>query len=650
MQHIFNNKVLKLIPTIFFIALIIKITYTYNDIENKKYDFAKKEAEVLKSYAASNRNYYQNLFMNDVIKLDEVTLKALPAYNSNIISNTFSKNNALGISLKAVSDRPMGNNNMADDSELKAIKYFNKNLQEKEYFSDENEIYYQYASALRVTKSCLKCHGKKEDAPVFIKNTYDNAYDYKIGELRGIISIKVPTKNLNDFFLNNFIKSVVYDFILLFLLFLGINYLINKSKKINDLLKMKIQEKTIELKNTLLYDSLTHLPNRLKLIEDLAKNNKIAHLSLINIDRFKDINDLYGYKVGDEILKQVAQTMQKLSISGATVYKLPTDEFGIFITENISEKEFLKTVKNLIKLIEETMFSIDEHSIFITLSSGIASNNDSLIIKANVALQLAKNKTQSIVTYDKSLDTKKQILQNNAGILMLKEAIKNDNITPYFQPIYNTSTKKIEKYESLARIVLNNGEVILPFKFLDIAIKTKLYPEITHTMIRKSFEYFRDKNYEFSLNISILDIENKKTVRYLLDAIKKFPEPKRIVLEILESDKVDNYEKLKEFIDTIKEYGCKFAIDDFGSGYSNFAHIFELNVDYLKIDASLIKHITTDDNSRIITKTIITFASSMGLKTIAEYVEDKESLDILEKMGVTFVQGYYIGKPTKDVI
>ncbi len=649
MQQIFNNKVLKLIPVVFFIALVLKITYTYNDIENKKYEFAKKQAEVLKSYDVSSRIYYQNLFMNDIIKLDEATLQALPAYNSNIISNTFSNKNALGISLKSVSDRPMGDN-MADVSELKAIKYFNENLKERDYFSDENETYYQYASALRTTKSCLKCHGKKEDAPLFIKNTYDNAYDYKMGELRGIVSIKIPTKNLNEYFLNNFVKLIIYDFILFLLLFLGINYLVSKSKKINNLLKMKIQEKTIELKNTLLYDNLTHLPNRLKLIEDLAKNNTTAHLSLINIDRFKDINDLYGYKVGDKILKQVAQTMQKLSMSGATVYKLPTDEFGVFATENINEKEFLKTVKNLIKSIEETMFSVDQQSIFITLSSGVASNENSLIIKANVALQLAKIKTQSIVVYDKLLDTKKKILQNNAGILMLKEAIKNDTITPYFQPIYNTHTKKIEKYESLARIILKNGDVISPFKFLDIAIKTKLYPEITHTMIRKSFEYFKDKNYEFSLNISILDVENKKTVNYLLDAIKKFPEPKRIVLEILESDKVDNYEKLKEFINTIKQYGCKFAIDDFGSGYSNFAHIFELNIDYLKIDSSLVKHITTDGNSRIIIKTIISFASSMGLKTIAEYVENKDSLDMLEKMGIDYIQGYYIGMPEKNLI
>jgi EAL domain-containing protein (putative c-di-GMP-specific phosphodiesterase class I) len=106
---------------------------------------------------------------------------------------------------------------------------------------------------------------------------------------------------------------------------------------------------------------------------------------------------------------------------------------------------------------------------------------------------------------------------------------------------------------------------------------------------------------------------------------------------------------MKGFIKEVKRYGCKIAIDDFGSGYSNFSHIFELNVDYLKIDGSLVKFITTDESSRVIVKTIVNFASNLGLKTIAEFVEDRDSLELLEKMGVDFIQGYYIGKPSSDL-
>ncbi|MCF6331599.1 MAG: EAL domain-containing protein [Sulfurimonas sp.] len=650
MNELFNNKILKLIPIVFLIIIIIKILYTYHDMKDKRYEFAKKEAKVLKNYLMASREYSLGLFRDGIIELNENTLKAVPAFSTNIISKTFSENNPFDIVIKTVSDNPRNINNLADKDELKAIKYFNDNIAIEEYFSDKNDKYYQYASTLKIDNNCLKCHGEKENAPKFIQDTYDSAYDYKLGELKGIISIKLPLKNLNTYFIHNFIKSVVYDLILFFLLFIGINYIVKKSKKINRLLEAQVKEKTKEVKNLLLYDRLTLLPNRLKLIEDLTNNTGTKHLALINIDRFKDINDLYGYEVGDEILNKVAQSINNLSQENITVYKLPADEFAIFTTVNISEIEFLQSIKKLIHLIQEIKFEIKKHSIFITLSSGIACNDKSLIIKASSALQTAKNSAKNIVIYDKSLDTKKQIILNNCGILMLKNAIRKNNITPFFQPIYNINTKKIEKFESLARIILDNGYVVAPIGFLDIAKKSKLYPEITKAMVRKSFDYFKDKQYEFSLNISLLDIENKTTFAYILNAVKKFPEPKRIIFEIIESDKIEDYKKLNVFIKKVKEYGCKVAIDDFGSGYSNFSHLFSLNVDYLKIDSSLVKNVTTDENSKVITRTIINFASSLGLKTIAEYVEDKKSLELLEKMGIDFIQGYYIGKPEADII
>ncbi|PNV84028.1 MAG: hypothetical protein C0627_02370 [Sulfurimonas sp.] len=219
-----------------------------------------------------------------------------------------------------------------------------------------------------------------------------------------------------------------------------------------------------------------------------------------------------------------------------------------------------------------------------------------------------------------------------------------------YQPIYNTKTQKIEKYESLARIITGSGEVITPFVFLDIAIKSKLYPEITKAMITKSFEFFKDKDFEFSINLSIVDIQSKEILKFIFNKLDEFAETQRVVFEILETDKIENYEEIKAFIKEVKKHGCKVAIDDFGSGYSNFSHILELNVDYIKIDSSLVKFITTDTSSRTVVKTIINFAKDLNLKTIAEFVEDKESLDLLKKMDVDFIQGYYIGKPDKNLI
>ncbi|MDT8338923.1 MAG: EAL domain-containing protein [Sulfurimonas sp.] len=647
MKSFLNDKILKTIPVVFLIVILLKITYSYFEAKEREYEFAKKEAEVLNSYAIESRYYYQKLFLNGNLEINEKTLPALPAFSSPIISENFSKNNPLNISVRTVSDRARNAKNQADKDELKAIEFFKKNRDETAYFSDENGKLYQYATVLKVEDACLKCHGKRGDAPLHIQNLYKNAYDYKVDEVRGIISIQIPTENLNKYFYENFFRSALFDSALFLLLFLSVLYLVKQSKKINIALEEKVAEKTKELKDSFLYDRLTHLPNRLKLIEDISqnKNGKSLHLALINIDTFKDINDLYGYDVGDEILIQVSKRVREVCKDSNFVYKLPNDEFAIFKTIQISDEEFFAMIKKTLSVISETKFFVAEQSIFITFSCGIASNQESLLIKTNTALQIAKKHSKSIVVYNDSLDAKEQIIKNMDALLILKKAIKYDLITPYYQPIYNTRTKKIDKYEALARIITSSGEIIAPFVFLDIAVKSKLYPEITKAIITKSFEFFRDKNLEFSINLSIVDIQSREIMKFILSKIQEFSQPQRVVFEILESDKIDDYEEIKGFIKEVKKYGCKVAIDDFGSGYSNFSHILELNVDYLKIDSSLVKFVTTDENSRVIVKTIINFASNLGLKTIAEFVEDKDSLELLEKMGVDFIQGYYIGKP-----
>lgn len=425
----------------------------------------------------------------------------------------------------------------------------------------------------------------------------------------------------------------------------------NYSKKINDVLENKVRVKTDELRDSFFKDRLTNLPNRLKLIEDiehLAPNNS-SHLALINIDAFKDINDLYGYEIGDAILVQVSKRIREFCTDKKMVYKLPNDEFAVFTTLEMSEEEFLSGIRNLLNTISKNKFEEREYSIFISFSCGIASNKDALLIKANTALQIAKKNANNIVVYRDSLDAKEKITKNANALLVLRDAISRDRITPFFQPIYNTRSKRIEKYESLARIIKEDKSIIMPFAFLDISIKSKLYPEITKAMVLKTFAFFKDKDYEFSINLSILDIQNQEILKFILVQIQAFDAPQRIVFEILESHRIENYQEMKGFIKEVKKYGCKIAIDDFGSGYSNFSHIFELNVDYLKIDGSLVKFITTDDSSRVIVKTIVNFASNLGLKTIAEFVEDRDSLELLEKMGVDFVQGYYIGKPSSEL-
>ena len=656
-KHFFNKNILYFVAIFFVLIVLARIVYSYNKVEAYQLQYAKKEAQSLKDYSMVHRKYYQNLYIDEIIPLNEKSLQGLPAYSSREISSIFSEQNNFDIRVKTVSDRARNPKNTADKLEMQAINYLKANQTVHEYFDDSDEKTYQYAYALRIEQKCLLCHGEKRKAPVFIQEKYDKSYNYKLGEVRGIVSIQLPKETLNKFFSHFFYSSVVYDALLLFLLFTFIMYLLYKFKSINGLLEAKVNIKTLEiLKNNenleklLITDRLTNLLNRQKLIEDVASSidSSSRHLALLNIDRFKEINDFYGHVIADKILQEIADLLA--STCKGTVYKLPSDEFAIYTTNEITSKEFQERISAVIKMINETKFNIEEYSIYVSISCGIASNIKPLILKADMALQKAKATRVDLNVYDNSISVENTIKNNIKGLSLLKKSIAEDRIVPYFQAIYNLKTSKIEKYECLARIIKNDGSVVAPYFFLDIAMKSKLYPAVTKSMIKKSFAYFEDKEYEFSINISIEDVLHVETVEFIFDALSHFKNPQKVVFEILESEKVENYEELEEFILKVKDFGCKVAIDDFGSGYSNFSHIMNLHVDYLKIDASLVKNILVDENSRKITQTIINFAHNLGLKTIAEYVEDEESLKLLQEMQSDYAQGYIIHKPSESIV
>lgn len=769
---LFNNRFLFFIIVTFTLVVAGRVFYIYTTTKLQQNQNVKNEASLMTDFALSHREYYINLYEQGTIELNEKTLPGHPVFSTKYITDRFSNNNSFGVVIRTVSEQARNPKNIVDEAELKAVKFFRENKDQKEYFTFDNDEYFQYARPLWVKDKCLKCHGKKEEAPDFIKNRYTNSYNYKIGELRGVVSVKIPKAAQEELGMKRFYTFIWYDIFILAVVLALIYSIFIRAKKINKILADNIKEKRSEinvqnlflssyiqaldkttaliktdpagtiiyandkfLKDTgfsrnevignnpkiirhpdtkpetikdmwetitskrtwsgivkglrkdktvfiskmsivpvldedgeiveyiaprtditelvnskdklqymLITDRLTSFPNRQRLISDIKETMGSVHLALINIDRFKDVNDFYGHETADKLLIEIAQYFQKYYING-TIYKLPSDEYAILSEQNISSEQFYKMISSMLKKVGETRFTVNGNNIFLSFSCGIASNEDALMVKADMALQIAKEDKKHIIVYSESLDISKKITKNIEGVALLKEAIEHDTIIPHFQPIYNIKTKNIEKYEVLARIIKKNGYVIAPIKFLDIAMRSKLYPYITKSIISKSFEFFKDKPYEFSINISYEDIKNPKTVDFILEKLEYFNSPQRVAFEVLESDEVEDYELFKDFIKKVKEYGCKLAIDDFGSGYSNFANLYELNIDYLKIDSSLVKYIKNDENSRKIVQTIINFAKDMSLETIAEFVEDKESLELLESMGIDYIQGYYIGKP-----
>ncbi|NQY93309.1 MAG: EAL domain-containing protein, partial [Campylobacteraceae bacterium] len=268
------------------------------------------------------------------------------------------------------------------------------------------------------------------------------------------------------------------------------------------------------------------------------------------------------------------------------------------------------------------------------------------LITADLALQAAKSDHKDYLVFFDELDNINEYKNNMLWTKKLKYALANDDIIVYYQPLINNQTLKVDKYECLVRMI-DKDKIISPFFFLDVSKKTNQYAKITKVVIEKSFKEFENLPFEFSVNVSYEDIENPTFLVFVKEQLSKYNVANRVVFEILEDEGIKSYDVLIDFINEVKSLGCKVAIDDFGSGYSNFEHLLKMNVDFLKIDASLIKNIATDENSYKVTKTIIDFAKNLNLKTIAEFVENKEIFDIVKELGTDYSQGYYFSPPIK---
>lgn len=416
----------------------------------------------------------------------------------------------------------------------------------------------------------------------------------------------------------------------------------------HDITKLMEQEERIAQQ---LSDRLTGLPNRLKLIEDMDTGEFVA-IGLLNLDSFQELNNLYGHKIGDEILKSFGVYLsENLNEEKCRLYKLPSDEFAILSKLSLEKEIFKYIVIRLIHKLDSYRFFIDGHDIYLSVTAGMSCGDGSeMLINANIALKNAKQNKLSFDLYDIHNHEKEHYASNQEMIKTLKYAVTHDLVIAYFQPIYNNVTRQIDKYETLMRIVNEKGEVISPFFFLDVAHKAKIYPELTKAILRKAFEMFREKDIFFTVNLSIEDIRNSNTHAYILDTLDNFDKPQNVIFEIIESEGIDNYKIVKEFITEVKKYGVHIAIDDFGSGYSNFMHLLELEASFIKIDGSIIKNILQDRSSQILTKTIVSMAKDLDMKVIAEFVSSAEILDTVIAMGIDHSQGYYLGEPKPYLI
>ena len=406
-------------------------------------------------------------------------------------------------------------------------------------------------------------------------------------------------------------------------------------------------------------DLLTGLPNRNQLMADLKTATKPI-IFYLNIDDFSGFNDFYGSSIGDDVLLNLAKTLKRIQETQYfKLYKLQADQFILLFQESyLSNNDFQDFFEGFIEDIELQISKINlekQNRISISLTGGVATyyahdNFQKLILYSNIARKKAQEEHKKVLLFNHNMRKNENYAQNMEWITKIKEALDENRVVTYYQPILDNQTGEIVKYETLVRMLDKKGHPVSTWTFLEIAQKAKLYPQITKIVIDKAFETFENlPSYEFSINLSIDDIVSKETTNYIYKKLENYPNSHNVIFEITESEEVNDYQIINDFIEGIKKYGVKIAIDDFGSGYANFEHIISIDADFIKIDGSLIKNIGSDKNARIITEAIISFSKKLGRKTITEYVHNREVYEIVKELGADYSQGFYFGIPSPEI-
>lgn len=494
-------------------------------------------------------------------------------------------------------------------------------------------------------------HFDKDDvSKILSQDSYmgHNFYSAKVSidspqNLKMILDLKF--ENLSNNELESRIK-ILMTMIILMILFIPIVIFFAKKpdKLLNDL---KIQLQT---------DHLTKLENRQKLLRDLDKNED-SIVILINIDRFKEINNVYGYHYADNLLIILANKLKSFVENCHTkchLYKMASDEFAIRYKLDTKERleKFIDELSDVIQ--KEPYYCGEECEVFISVTFGISDLNNikksEELSQADLALKIAKIDKKLYEIFSQNHILLEKYKQNLIITKQIKKALKDDLVVLHYQPIYDNHTNKIEKYEVLQRIDTLAG-LLAPNIYLPIAKANKHYYFLTQKMIEKSFSYFSDKDCEFSINISYDDIIETDFIEYLQVVGTKYNITQKAIIEIVETEEIKDYKLLEQFIKNAKAIGFKIAIDDFGSGYSNFEQILNLSdyIDYIKIDGTLIKDMLQDTKKMIIVNTIIDFCKKLNIKTVAEFVSTKELYEKLVSLGTDYSQGYYIAKPTAQI-
>lgn len=409
-------------------------------------------------------------------------------------------------------------------------------------------------------------------------------------------------------------------------------------------------------KKIIFTDPLTQLYNR-NYLNEISPTMDLKHYSvaMLDLDKFKHINDTYGHKTGDYILSQSSLIFKNSIRDSDILIRYGGEEFLLFIYDRNAQESDVKVCQRIIKSMNEHTFNYDGNELKVRVSIGLHENpsyekniNEAIKI-ADKMLYIAKSEGRNrVVCYNEN--SKRKIIANTKNIDFVKEALRDNRIICHYQPIYDHNKNKIIKYEALVRIIDTSKQLIAPIFFLPEIKDTNIHYKITQRILAIIFEKFKDNNEHVSININFSDLINTDIENTIVNILQDNKDlASRVTFEILESDEINNINLFKSKIDLIHKLGAKISIDDFGSGYSNFRTILDIEANYLKIDGSLIKNIDKSEKDFKVVNSIVHFAKVSNMLTIAEFVHSASVYNKLLELDVDYMQGYYISEPQAEL-
>ncbi len=443
----------------------------------------------------------------------------------------------------------------------------------------------------------------------------------------------------------------------------------NEEKLVRELSERRIME--ARLQYLVAHDELTGLSNRSGLEKALdfailRCNNFKQHGALLDIDldQFKVVNDIEGHEAGDRLLIEIATLIRATLDTEAFISRVGSNLFQVLLSK-VNKAKALEVAEHLRMVIDEFDFVAEQNTYNISASIGVAimaplekiRRPSELMSKAHHACYSAKTLGRNRVSLFEGEDENLVTLRNDAKwVPHIRRALSEDLFQLVFQPVVKVSDGHVSHYETLIRMIGDSGELLTPEQFIPVAERMGLINHIDLWVVSHIIDFIAalpkaKEEVCFTVNLSSHALQGD----YLLPVLKKKLEsswisPSRLTFEITETAAVTNFEKTRLMVSKIRALGCRFAIDDFGAGFSSFNYIKNFPVDYLKIDGQFTQNLVVDSADQVLVKSMIDVAHSLGKKAIAEYVSNAEIFRILKEFGVDYVQGHLVGKAEVELL